>query len=163
MQEILFSSFLQRVSKRVLSIFFLKLKKNELHNSYFYVFLYTEKQNNSMLWTKTESEWVIFTFSSSIEQIKWIVCKTSEGAEADTDLPGPALRLSDLTAGRAVPGGCWGSNVLSWCSRASWDLQGSIMWLNRYLASNGWLSRCRHMASRGQGAVTGSRLSEGKE
>lgn len=28
------------------------------------------------------------------------------------------------------------------------------MWLNRYLASNGWLSRCRDTESPGQGAAT---------
>lgn len=109
-----------------------------------------EKQNNSMLWTKTECERVTFTFSSSIEQIKWIVCKPWGGVEANTDLPGPALVWQQ---GEQCLGAAEDPMFCPAVPRASWDLQESNTWLNRYLASNGWLSRCRDTESPGQGAA----------
>lgn len=49
-----------------------------------------EKQNNSVLQTYAESERVIFTFSSSTEQAKWIFCKSWGAVEAHTALAGAA-------------------------------------------------------------------------
>lgn len=123
---------------------------------------FTRKSRITVLWTKTESEWVVFTISSSTELIKWTVCKTLGGAAAHTDLPGWRCIVLVWQQSEHCPGAAEDPMFPPGVPRASWDLQVSNRWLSRYLASKGWLSRCRDKESWGQGAVAGSRMSEGK-